>query len=188
MRSCFHFCHSERSRGIWPTIVRGLPFEARFLRCVMLRITPVGMTTCGPRPFQQKIGRGEAISRLPATARSLVSGLLQHERLEQAVTDRMIFLTGRRTAFRRLVKHPRPRGAEAISGVVRAEHILERARDNDAYFVAAVLDPSRNIYFPWPIRDKARRLIIDSDLGDASIPFRQLHGVPPLASLNYEYL
>jgi len=42
----FHFCHSERSRGIWPAIVRIFPFETRFLRCVMLRITSVGMTEC----------------------------------------------------------------------------------------------------------------------------------------------
>ena len=39
-----HVCHSERSRGIWPTIVRDFPFEARFLHYVMLRITSVEMT------------------------------------------------------------------------------------------------------------------------------------------------
>jgi len=42
----FHICHFERSREIWPPIVRILPFETRFLRYVMLRITPVEMTTC----------------------------------------------------------------------------------------------------------------------------------------------
>jgi len=44
--SNFRFCHSERSRGIWLTIVRILPFETRFLRHMMLRITSVGMTKC----------------------------------------------------------------------------------------------------------------------------------------------
>ena len=39
--------HSERSRGIWPTIVRGFPFQTRFLRYMMLRTTPVGMTERG---------------------------------------------------------------------------------------------------------------------------------------------
>ena len=50
------FCvrHSERSRGIWPTIVRGFPFEARFLRYVMLRITSVGMTTSGLSFFNER--------------------------------------------------------------------------------------------------------------------------------------
>jgi hypothetical protein len=45
--SKFRIGHSERSRGIWPTIVGGSPFETRFLRYMMLRITPVGMTIRG---------------------------------------------------------------------------------------------------------------------------------------------
>jgi len=40
----FRSCHSERSRGIWLAIVQIFPFEAGFLRYMMLRITSVGMT------------------------------------------------------------------------------------------------------------------------------------------------
>ena len=49
-----HVCHFERSREIWPTIVRVLPFETRFLRYVLLRITPVAMTTSGLSFFSEK--------------------------------------------------------------------------------------------------------------------------------------
>ena len=34
-------------RAIWPTIVRVVPFEAGFLHYLILRITSVGITTCG---------------------------------------------------------------------------------------------------------------------------------------------
>ena len=37
---------AQRSGEIWPTIGRTFPFETRFLRYVMLRLTPVGMTKC----------------------------------------------------------------------------------------------------------------------------------------------
>ena len=52
--SRFRVRHSERSRGIWPAIAGTLPFETRFLHYLMLRITPVGMTTSGLSFFSER--------------------------------------------------------------------------------------------------------------------------------------
>jgi hypothetical protein len=45
---------AQRSRGIWPAIVRAFPFETGFLHYVTLRITSVGMTECSLSLFIQK--------------------------------------------------------------------------------------------------------------------------------------
>ena len=70
--SNFRFGHSERSRGIWPTIVRVFPFEAGFLRYVMLRITSVGMTKCSHAFFgEESVDFSGAIRRFARQSQSL---------------------------------------------------------------------------------------------------------------------